>query len=84
MSKFSHLEITFYFFRDMFLKVGSRISWVWGHHQLVLQEDQLKMSPDQCYGQCGLAARTKGKIRARRLVLKQGLPVQATHLHMGL
>lgn len=58
----------------MFLKVRSRISWVWGHHQLVLQENHFKMSPDQCYRQCVLAARAKGKIRTGRRVLKEAVP----------
>lgn len=78
-------EDHFFFFPwAMFLKVGNRISWSGGHHQLVLQENQLKMSPDQCSRQCGLAVRTEGKIRARRLVLKQALAVRPTHLHTGL
>lgn len=72
-----------YYFLEIWSPKWEVEYWVWGHHQLVFQRNQLKMSPHQYYGQCGLTVGAVSEIRVRRLALKQAMPVRATYLHTG-
>lgn len=67
----------------MFLKVRSRISWVCGHHQLVLQENHFKMSPDQCYS-VGWRPEQRVRLEPGGWFWSRLCPMRATHLHKGL